>query len=587
MKKKTLITQVHNLSRMGVYYLFLVLLLLAPGVTNGLCAGNTVGTPGLNDVLFPMAGNGGIDVQHYALDIEWDNTTDIINVKAVLTIKATQQLSAFNLDFHKLHIRSLKVDGQHAKFQRSSDELTISLPKVLEAGNTFVVTISYTGKPEQIPGSVTFGWEPTASGVLTMGEPVAAKNWFPCNNHPSDKATYTFHITVPRPYSVAANGQPGQTVENKTSRSFTFVATDPMATYLATVNIDQFSVEKSQSPSGVPIYNYFFSNATKEEKAPFERYPEMMQFFSEKFGPYPFVTAGNIMTGGKSGVALETQTRALFGSRTSENTVVHELAHQWFGNYVSLSSWHEIWLKEGFATYCEGLWQEHLNGPEAMNTWVKASFESLMGLQKMPLQGWSDILDFFQIQETRLTGDQFRQIINLVAKDKANSQEIKAALDLVPKEGLSNRKLDQVLAPFSFAYFELSFNEFGRLNDLLAGKDPDKDRKSVQFDTLVKSMAEPPTSLTESDQMYSPGIYTRAALAMHALRLKVGDNLFIKIIRTYFIRFGGSNAGSDDFIAIAKEISGHKDLDTFFNNWLVAEMIPDIPELELYKNNYR
>lgn len=567
-------------------FLFILFLLLTGAVTAGLCNSNTIGAPGLGDPLFPGAGNGGIDVQSYVLDISWDDTTGVIEATALLTIKATQDLTAFNLDFHKLDIVSLTVDGQPAQYTRTGDELTIVLPQLIHKADTFKVAISYAGKPVPIPGSVTMGWETIETGAHALGEPISSMNWFPSNNHPSDKATYTFHVTVPKPYNVAANGLPGKTVDNGTTRRFTFIADDPMATYLATVNIDQFVVEKMKGPREVPIFNYYFAGATEKEKAPFKRYPEMLQFFSEKFGDYPFATAGNIMIGIKMGIALETQTRAVFGHPTSENTVVHELAHQWFGDYVSLSRWNDIWLKEGFSKYCEGLWQEHLSGTEAMNSWVKASFESLMGLQKFPRQGWTEILDFFTIEDTELTAEQFSEIIELATKGKTNPDELADALALVPEQGLSNRKLDLVLAKISFEYFDLTAGEFARLDSLLAGKDPDKQGSMPDFDAMVKVLAEPPVGLNNPNHMYNSGFYTRGALAMHALRLKVGDDLFFKILQAYFSRFGGGSAGSDDFITIAKEVSG-QDLDPLFDAWLRGEMMPDIPELGLYKDSYR
>ncbi len=375
-------------------------------------------------------------------------------------------------------------------------------------------------------------------------------------------------------------------MDNGTTQRFTFVADDPLVTYLATVNIDRFVVEKLEGPKGLPIVNYYFTGATEKEKAPFKRYPEMVQFFSEKFGDYPFATAGNIMISTKMGIALETQTRAVFGNPTSEVTVVHELAHQWFGDYVSIVAWNEIWLKESFSRYCEGLWQEHLSGTEAMNSWIKDHFESMMGLQKFPRQGWPEILDFFTIEDTKLTAEQFKEIIELATKGKTKSDELANALALVPEQGLSNRKLDLVLAKISFEYFDLTFSEFARLNSLLAGKDPDKQKDIPDFDGMVKMLAEPPVGLNNQGHMYNPGFYTRGALAMHVLRIKVGDDLFFKILQTYFSRFGGGSAGSDDFINIAKEVSG-QDLDPLFDAWLRDEMMPDIPELGLYKDSYR
>ncbi len=185
--------------RAAVPVVLFLLVQLTIWSTAGFCDSNTIGAPGLGDPLFPGAGNGGIDVQNYILDISWDDKTGVIEATALLTIKATQELTAFNLDFHELAIVSLTVNDQPAQFSRADNELTIVLPQLVHNGETFKVSVTYTGKPEPIPGSVTSGWNTTPSGVHTLSEPIAAKNWFPNNNHPSDKATYTFHITVPKP----------------------------------------------------------------------------------------------------------------------------------------------------------------------------------------------------------------------------------------------------------------------------------------------------------------------------------------------------------------------------------------------------
>jgi len=477
------------------------------------------------------------------------------------------------------------VDGTPASFRRQGDELTIQLPNPIPAGVAFEVLVAYHGVPEAMPDGITPGWENLESGAMVMSEPVSARNWLPCNDHPSDKARWSFRVRVPKPYSVAANGVPGKVEDHGDSRTFHFDAREPMATYLATVNIGEFEVEVSRGPGGVPIHNYFFKGATEAQKAPFQRYGEMLEFFSSRFGPYPFSSAGNIMHREKSGVALETQTRAIFGSRTSENTVVHEVAHQWFGDHVSLKWWNEIWLKEGFARYAEGLWQEHLHGRDALDLWVKNQFEALMGRQRLPKMGWADLEGFFQIPEARLDRAQVTRIIELGTNGRPDPGELEQALSLVPEKGLSNRELDKVLTLISFDHFDLTLRQYSELQSLLSGKvfDPDS---VPSFDTTLAILASAPVKVKRLDQMYGSGVYGRAALAMHALRLRVGDERFFAILRAWFDRYGGGTATQADFRALASEISGEK-LGALFHDWLDAELIPDLPQLGLRKADYR
>lgn len=553
---------------------------------------STIGSPGIGDLLFPMEGNGGIDVQSYLLDITWDNESGVIDATATLDIKATQDLSAFNLDFHALKVSEVTVGGKSTAFSREGDELTIELPLLVREGDHIDLAVHYHGKPVPIPGFGTSGWTTTKNGVHVLGEPTVAKNWFPSNNHPSDKATYTFRVTVPKAFNVAANGIPSDPIDRGESRTFEFVANDPMATYLATVNIGNFERVDTTGPGGLPIISYYFAEGTKENRAPFERFSEMIGFFSDRFGPYPFEVAGNIQISEKLGIALETQTRSIYGANTGESTVAHELAHQWFGDHVSLKEWKDIWLKEGFAKYSEGLWTEHTKGPEALDNWIIGTFESLMGLQAIPKEDLSQYLDAFEVAEVMLSSQDVGKLLNLnpgnidksgaISPVNLSEKEKEAVLARIPESGISNRKLGSLLKPLPFALWRVTFSQYSELLGILSG---DTSLKPVT--NVIPTLAPPPNSITNSspDVMYSSGVYNRGALAIHALRLRVGDDLFFKIIRSYFERFGGGSAGSDDFVALARELST-EDLTEFFQGWLEAPLIPDLPEMGLFKKDY-
>ena len=229
-------------------------------------------------------------------------------------------------------------------------------------------------------------------GSYVLGEPNGAENYYPVNNHPLDKASYTFRVTTPKPYEVAANGILEETIDNGDTSTYVFEANDPMAGYLSTVNIyEGFDTQTQTSANGVPIRNYFAEGIPAEQLEAFDRQPEMIDYFSEIFGPYPFEVYGSVVIDTPVDVgALETQTLSLFGaealassqlesealaSSELESIVAHELAHQWFGNSLSLSDWGDIWLNESFATYAQGLWiEESQGGTEALNSWVQDQF---------------------------------------------------------------------------------------------------------------------------------------------------------------------------------------------------------------------
>jgi len=387
----------------------------------------TIGAASIGDTIFTKEGNGGIDVKHYDLNISWDNKTNIITAKTSIDIESTQKLSAFSLDFHDLNINSLSIDKKSVKFSRLKDKLMIVLANTLEKGSAFQVVVEYKGEPSAIENGVSFGWRKTAEGVRALSEPISAKNWFPCNNHPRDKASYTFHIKVPKQYDAIANGIPQKTIYNKETTSYHFTAKEPMASYLTMVAIGQYDKEVLQTKSGIPIYNYYYKGMKEKDKQVFSNQAEILAFFSEKFGAYPFASAGIVASKGESILAYETQTRPFFGTPTSEKMLAHELAHQWFGNLVSLDEWKESWLKEGFASYAAALWFEHKQGKEYMDTWVKGTYESLMGIQRLPKENMSKMLKAFQMKERILSVEEVTKLIDLGTKNHTNKAELKKA----------------------------------------------------------------------------------------------------------------------------------------------------------------
>lgn len=341
------------------------------------------GSAGLGDSLYPNFGNSGYDVQKYTLDL---NVKDVATslLKGVTTIDATamQALSSFNLDFIGFDIASILVNGKPATFSRDGQELTVTPAEAIAADEAFTVQVTYNGSPTPINSlAFTFpvptGWITYEGGSFVLSEPDGAANFYPVNDHPLDKAAYTFRITVPEPFDVAANGVLEETIDNGTSTTYVFEARDPMASYLTTINItDGFRLDIDGEVDGVLIRNYFDEDIAEENLKPFDRQPEMLAYFNEIFGPYPFEVYGSVVVNTETGSALETQTLSIFGtdffdSPNYENVVAHELAHQWFGNSLALSDWSDIWLNESFATYSEGLWVEYSQGgTAALNEWI-------------------------------------------------------------------------------------------------------------------------------------------------------------------------------------------------------------------------
>lgn len=455
-----------------------------------LCIGSVVraqeatpGPNGLGDSFYPGLGNGGYDAQHYTLVLAWDDATNTLAGTATLEALTTQALTTFNLDFLGFEIEAITLNGQEANWRRVGRELTVKPTTPLAADEAFTVAVTYSGVPGEgvISDGPSFaqGWMRHPNGVFVASEPAGASRWFPANDHPLDKATYTFVITVPERYIVAANGLLQSTTANDDgTQTFVWEAGDPMASYLATVNIGDFVVQESEGPDGLPIRNYFPTRLAEQMIQAFATVPDMISFFSEIFGPYPFEAYGAVVADANLSFALETQTISLFGrgvavGRTGAETVIaHELAHQWFGNSVSLAQWKDIWLNEGFATYASMLWVEHRQGRRAM-------------------------------------------------------------------EGELN------------AYYDL-----------------------ISDPTFTAGEFSPPGS-PSADALFNGGVYLRGAWTLHALRLEVGDEAFFDILQTYYSAYQNGNATTEDFIAVAEDVSG-QDLGDFFDGWLYAEETPSV-----------
>lgn len=323
------------------------------------------GASGVGDPYFPDLGNGGYDVEHYDLALTVDPTTGALTAAtAIIDAVATQDLAAFDLDFLGLDIGSVTVDDAPATTARAGRELTVTPASAIAAGDGFRTTVTYSGMPEPAPSAVEVvpeaGWFAIDSGTYVLSEPAGAATWYPVNDHPSDKATYTFRITVPEGFEAVANGVLTGQASDGTSMTWTWEMTDPMASYLATVVTGQLTIESAEGPAGVEIRNVFPEGLPEAEQAVFDSQPAMMDFFDDLFGPYPFDAYGVVVVDVDLGVALETQTLSLFGRGVSGDAIVaHELAHQWYGNAVSPADWQEVWLNEGFATYAQWLWAEH------------------------------------------------------------------------------------------------------------------------------------------------------------------------------------------------------------------------------------
>lgn len=377
-ENNAVILQIGKEKAMRKFSLVVVLLFTALNITVPVAAQES-GAEGIGDPYFPKLGNGGYDVQHYTLNLDVDMDENFIVGTVTIEALATQDLNAFNLDFNGFEIDELTVNDEPADFTRDGRELTIRPADDLAEGESFTVVVSYAGEPDARGRGFDGGWVRYPTGVFVASEPAGAANWYPVNDHPLDKASYTFIITVEEPWVVAANGLLQDTIENDDNTITYIWHTDYlMASYLATVNIAEFEVQTQEGPDGLLIRNYFPADIFEETLEYYENTPEMIAYFTELFGPYPFEAYGVVVADVPLGFALETQTISLFGrGAVSEDVVAHELAHQWFGNSVTPVTWQDIWLNEGFATYASWLWYEDQNGADSIEGYIREIYHAM------------------------------------------------------------------------------------------------------------------------------------------------------------------------------------------------------------------
>ncbi len=552
--------------------------------------GCTAGSSGIGDPYYPLLGNSGYDVQHYALDLDLDVAGGAI-AAGLATIEAVAlvNLCAFNLDLRGLEIDAISVDGQPAGFSRHGGELTVEPAAPLAHGEPFTVEVAYHGKPlgndaptlgglvlEMVGGIFGIGpaaqkpspeegeqygsgWWSGREMIFVAGEPAGAESWYPVNGHPADKATYTLRLTVPEPYDVAANGTLTEAVTAEGETTTVWESRDPMASYLVTLHAGRLDIEEREGPDGLPIRVAFAESISPGQRTMFDRLPEMVAYFETVFGPYPFASVGGTVVGAPILFALETQTLPIYGElpltgatltaeerEALEALVAHETAHQWFGNAVTPLRWRDIWLNEGFATYAQILWLEHSRGVVARNHQIARLYAVQAALNPFQDPAQLAALD---------AGD-------VIAGYRQFSRRFLGA-------GVSEGLLEDYRTRLGAAV-EADLED-------ISGEEGLAQLAALGVDEALFPGVAPRTGDPGAANLFSPAaVYERGALTLHALRLSVGDEAFFAILREWTARFHNGNATTEDFVALAEEVSGES-LDGFFEAWLYETALPEMP----------
>ncbi|MBK5221003.1 MAG: M1 family metallopeptidase [Thermoleophilia bacterium] len=413
---------------------------------------------------FPRAGNVGYDVANYKVDLTFRAGSGKVRALAMIGATATQRLSRFSLDLFGMRVTEVSVDGEPARFNRGRDKLKIEPRTPVRRGERFETLVRYEGRPETVtdPDGGHEGWIETNDGALAVGEPIGTASWLPCNNVPADKASFEIALTVPERLKAVSNGRLVGIGRDPGRRTYVWWERKPMSPYLATVDIGRGRLTKDRI-AGLPSWTLIDPLLEKYSLPILAKLPEVIRFEEGIFGPYPFDSAGSIVDFAPGiGYALETQSRPIYLFVPDLTTVVHETAHQWFGNSVGLQRWPNIWLNEGFATWAQWYYAERHDGRSA------------------------------------------RQIFRALYKVPASNAEL----------------------------------------------------------------WEPPSGHPgTAKNLFATSTYVRGAMALEALRIKVGTKPMLKILRRWATEHRYASANIKQFVALAEEVSGDE-LGPLFQRWL-------------------
>jgi aminopeptidase N len=357
--------------------------------TGGVAARPTEAATSSLDPYFPGHGAGGFLVNRYTLDLAYSQSIGRVAGTATIRVLPYTALSGLSLDLAAgMNVVSVRANGVTARFSRLGDKLRVQPARPLPSGQMATLDIAYAGAPGPVAvtGVGQVGWQPIGSGVGVLSLPTGAPTWFPCADAPSLKAAYSISVTVPTGLSVLANGR----LMSKTPQDFgtrwTYQHNGPMAPYLATVQIGDFTVRETTGPSGVQIRNAYPAALAGSANIDLGRQSQMLTTFASLFGPYPFDVYGTAVVDAALPDGLYgTQTLGLLsasmidGKRTHEALVARGLALQWFGGSVSVDTWRDIWLSSGFALYAQWVWSEKSGGALA-DVSARAAMKQLAGL---------------------------------------------------------------------------------------------------------------------------------------------------------------------------------------------------------------
>ena len=323
----------------------------------------------------------GFDVLHYDISITIDDQEEYIDGVVEATIRAGESLSEIAFELVGLEVSQVLVNEEAATYVHESGVVNTNLTGV-DANEEFTLRIDYSGNPILCTNPYALGMFFQTSGIYTISDPNASRYWWPCYDHPWDKAEVDLHIRVRDDWMVACNGIRTNIEDHGDgTKTHHWDGENPMATYLVSI-VARALVELNDSFDGIPIQNFVPPSMLENATEDLSGLPQMMQIYSEKYGEYPFEKYGNAVTSFSTYGAMEHQTMTtlasylITGNHTYDTVIAHELSHQWFGDCLTPLTWKDVWLSEGFAVYSEAIFIEETEGYEAFLNYVQSEIQA-------------------------------------------------------------------------------------------------------------------------------------------------------------------------------------------------------------------
>ena len=428
------------------------------------------------DAYFPGMGDAGYDAQHYRIRVHMDPDSGRLWGRAVVTARSTENLSRFHLDL-AVHADAVSVDGREAKFWRGRGlDLVVQPATPVRANTTMAVEVAYHGNPSRVEIADEYPWLSGDGEQLGVGEPRIAPWWFPADDHPQDKAAYDVVGFVPRGRQFVSNGR---LVSRRTVGAWTrwhWRTVEPMPTYATLFAAGDYRMrhDKGRWPATYAVSGALSDSRQRANLRMLRTTPRLVRWLETQFGSYPFGQIGAVVSGTfrDKDWSMETQTRPTYPDLTqvgdARALLVHELAHQWFGDSVTPRRWRDIWLNEGFARWAEVRYAETHGGRSAQD-WLRTQYR---------------------------------------------------------------------LHPEGARFWRLAIADPG------------------------------------PDRLFAWAVYDRGAMAVQALRRRIGDEDFFQLVQLWTEQHRWGTATVEEFEVLAAEVSG-VDLTGFFQAWLVDRRRPD------------